>query len=112
MSIKNYSSKAFLQNSANIHSTINPTSHTTLNTSTIEKENNTLLPHTSLVPITNPNPNKLRRYSSTRLSIAKPKLILESGYSVNKEMTTYQQNSINSNISYTSSDVSNIIDPE
>ena len=61
MPIQNYSSKAFLQHSANKKTTIDPTSHTTLNTSTIEKDNNTLIPHTSLVPIINQNPNKLRR---------------------------------------------------
>ena len=95
MPIQNYSCKAFLQHSAKKTITINPTSHTTLNTSTIEKDNNTLIPHTSTVPITNPNPNNLRRHCSIRSSIA-----------------TYQKNNINSNCSYISSDVSNNIDPE
>ena len=95
MSIQNYSSKTFLQHSANKTTTINLTSHTTLNTSTIEKDNNTLIPHTIPVPITNQNPNNLRRHYINRSPIA-----------------IYQKNSININNSYTSSDVSNNIDPE
>ena len=73
LSIQNYNSKAFLKHSANIKSTINPISHTTLNTSTIEKNNNTIIPHTSPVPMTNQNPNKIRRHYSNRLSIANQK---------------------------------------
>ena len=78
-----------------IKKTINPTSYTTLNTSTIEKDNNILIPHTGLVPITNQNPNNLRRHYINRSSIV-----------------IYQNNSINSNSSYTLSNVSNNIDPE
>ena len=89
MTIQNYSSKAFIQHSANKNTAINPASHTSSNTSTIGKDNNTIIPHTSLVPITHQIPNKLRRYYSTRSSIKKPKSIFESVFSVNREMPTY-----------------------